>query len=58
MNSILVNNAGISEHHPVSMATFDSIWRQVEVNFKGARDVLFKSYNYGIEIRWLLESSY
>ncbi|KAF4635682.1 hypothetical protein G7Y89_g2413 [Cudoniella acicularis] len=32
---ILVNNAGIFEQRPLSMASFESIWRQVEVNFKG-----------------------
>ncbi|KUJ08824.1 short chain dehydrogenase/reductase-like protein SDR [Mollisia scopiformis] len=32
---ILVNCAGIFEQRPLAMASFESIWRQVEVNFKG-----------------------
>ena len=34
-NSILVNNAGICEMRPFAMSTIESVWRQVEVNFKG-----------------------
>lgn len=38
VHSILVNCAGIFEQRPLAMASFDSVWRQVEVNFKGVRD--------------------
>jgi NAD(P)-dependent dehydrogenase (short-subunit alcohol dehydrogenase family) len=31
---ILVNNAGIFDQRPFNMGTFDSFWRQIEVNFK------------------------
>jgi NAD(P)-dependent dehydrogenase (short-subunit alcohol dehydrogenase family) len=31
---ILVNNAGIFDQRPFMMSTFDSFWRQIEVNFK------------------------
>jgi NAD(P)-dependent dehydrogenase (short-subunit alcohol dehydrogenase family) len=31
---ILVNNAGIFDQRPFIMGTFDSFWRQIEVNFK------------------------
>ncbi|KAH7371501.1 hypothetical protein BKA66DRAFT_182660 [Pyrenochaeta sp. MPI-SDFR-AT-0127] len=31
---ILVNNAGILDQRPYLMSTFDSFWRQIEVNFK------------------------
>ncbi|KAE9368040.1 short chain dehydrogenase/reductase-like protein SDR [Stipitochalara longipes BDJ] len=32
---ILVNNAGICEMRPFAMSTIETVWRQVEVNFKG-----------------------
>jgi NAD(P)-dependent dehydrogenase (short-subunit alcohol dehydrogenase family) len=35
MDSILVNNAGICEMRPFAMSTVETVWRQVEVNFKG-----------------------
>lgn len=35
MHSILVNNAGIFEQRPLAMASFESVWKQIEVNFKG-----------------------
>jgi NAD(P)-dependent dehydrogenase (short-subunit alcohol dehydrogenase family) len=31
---VLVNNAGIFDQRPFIMSTFDSFWRQIEVNFK------------------------
>lgn len=31
---IIVNNAGIFDQRPYIMSTFDSFWRQIEVNFK------------------------
>ncbi|CAE7194002.1 hypothetical protein CFE70_007312 [Pyrenophora teres f. teres 0-1] len=31
---ILVNNAGIFDQRPFLMSTFDSFWKQIEVNFK------------------------
>jgi NAD(P)-dependent dehydrogenase (short-subunit alcohol dehydrogenase family) len=31
---VLVNNAGILDQRPFIMSTFDSFWRQIEVNFK------------------------
>ncbi|KAL6706120.1 hypothetical protein ACN47E_006036 [Coniothyrium glycines] len=31
---ILVNNAGIFQQRPFLMSTFDSFWREIEVNFK------------------------
>jgi NAD(P)-dependent dehydrogenase (short-subunit alcohol dehydrogenase family) len=36
-HSVLVNNAGICEMRPFAMSTVESVWRQVEVNFKGVR---------------------
>lgn len=33
--SILVNCAGVLVQRPMAMETFEGIWRQVEVNFKG-----------------------
>ncbi|CZR67967.1 uncharacterized protein PAC_17866 [Phialocephala subalpina] len=32
---ILVNNAGIFEQRPLAMTSFESVWKQIEVNFKG-----------------------
>ena len=34
---ILVNNAGIIDVRPLIMSSFESFWRQIEVNFKGVR---------------------
>ncbi|KAH7084756.1 short chain dehydrogenase/reductase-like protein SDR [Paraphoma chrysanthemicola] len=31
---VLVNNAGILDQRPFMMSTFDSFWRQIDVNFK------------------------
>jgi NAD(P)-dependent dehydrogenase (short-subunit alcohol dehydrogenase family) len=40
---ILVNNAGIFTQRPFIMGSFDTFWKQIEVNFKAVRYLLSRS---------------